>query len=134
MTAFTYMEGEQLSIYNLDNGVWSNMSDASVKLDTEKIESFLTEMSQMTANKVIENVEDNSEYGIDQPAQMFAVVLSDGSSLTYLFGSENDMVGGIYVQVTSDADSTNNQTVYLVDSGVANSTLSKSVDDFKVSE
>ena len=91
-------------------------------------------MSEVTANTVIEDAEDTSQYGIDQPTQMFAVVFSDGSSLTYLFGSENDVVGGTYLQVTDDADDTNNQNIYLVDSSVVSSDLSRSAESFQVDE
>lgn len=134
ITAFTYVLDEQMVMFSLEDGVWQNMSDTTQEIDTEKVEDFLTEMSGITADTVIENVEDNSQYGLDNPTQMFAVVLSDGSSLTYLFGSENDVVGGTYLQITNDADDTNNQTVYLVDSSIVSSTLSKSAESFQVDE
>ncbi len=134
VTAFSYLIDNQVAMFSLEDGVWSYMSDTSWTLDTEKVEDFLTQMSEVTANTVIEDAEDTSQYGIDQPTQMFAVVFSDGSSLTYLFGSENDVVGGTYLQVTDDADDTNNQNIYLVDSSVVSSDLSRSAESFQVDE
>lgn len=134
ITAFTYVLDDQMVMFSLEDGVWKNMSDTTQEIDTEKVEDFLTEMSGITADTVIEDVEDNSQYGLDNPTQMFAVVLEDGSSLTYLFGSENDVVGGTYLQITNDADDTNNQTVYLVDSSIVSSTLGKSAESFQVDE
>lgn len=134
VTAFAYQSDEQVIMFNLEDGVWTYTGDASWQIDTDKVENFLTAMSNVTADKVIENVEDNSEYGLDNPTQMFAVVLSDGSSRTWLFGSENDVVGGVYLQETNDADDTNNQNVYLVDSSVASSTLGKSPESFQIEE
>lgn len=134
VTAFSYLIDNQVAMFSLEDGVWSYMSDTSWTLDTEKVEDFLTQMSEVTANTVIEDAEDTSQYGINQPTQMFAVVFSDGSSLTYLFGSENDVVGGTYLQVTDDADDTNNQNIYLVDSSVVSSDLSRSAESFQVDE
>ncbi len=134
ITAFSYVLDDQMVMFSLEDGIWQNTSDTTWEIDTEKVEDFLTEMSEITADAVIEDVEDNSQYGLDDPTQMFAVVLEDGSSLTYLFGSENDVVGGIYLQITDDADDTGNQTVYLVDSSIVSSTLSQSAESFQVDE
>ncbi|MCD8150190.1 MAG: DUF4340 domain-containing protein [Clostridiales bacterium] len=134
VTAFTYLLDDNLVMFSLEDDVWTYMGDTTMELDTDTIEDFLTEMSEVTADSVIEDVEDNSEYGVDSPVQMFAVVFSDGSSLTYCFGSENDIVGGYYLQVTDDADDTNNDTVYLVDSTIVTSTLATEVESFQVEE
>lgn len=134
VTAFSYLVDDQIAMFSLEDGVWSYMSDTSWVIDTEKVEDFLTQMSEITANTVIEDAEDTSQYGIDAPTQMFAVVFSDGSSLTYLFGSENDVVGGTYLQVTDDADDTNNQNIYLVDSSVLSSKLSRTAESFQADE
>ncbi|MCC8152638.1 MAG: DUF4340 domain-containing protein [Lachnospiraceae bacterium] len=134
VTAFTYLLDDNLVMFSLEDDVWTYMGDTTMVLDTDTIEDFLTEMSEVTADSVIEDVEDNSEYGVDSPVQMFAVVFSDGSSLTYCFGSENDIVGGYYLQVTDDADDTNNDTVYLVDSTIVTSTLATEVESFQAEE
>ncbi|MCD8365830.1 MAG: DUF4340 domain-containing protein [Clostridiales bacterium] len=131
VTAFTYLLDDTLAMFSLEDDVWTYMGDTTMELDSDLIENFLTEMSEVTANSVIEDVEDNSEYGVDDPVQMFAVVFSDGSSLTYCFGSENVIVGGYYLQVTDDADDTDNDTVYLVDSSVVTSTLATEVESFQ---
>ncbi|MCD8216559.1 MAG: DUF4340 domain-containing protein [Clostridiales bacterium] len=134
VTAFTYLLDDNLVMFSLEDDVWTYMGDTTMELDTDTVEDFLTEMSEVTADSVIEDVEDNSEYGVDSPVQMFAVVFSDGSSLTYCFGSENDIVGGYYLQVTDDADDTNNDTVYLVDSTIVTSTLATEVESFQIEE
>lgn len=134
VTAFTYLIDDQLAMFSLEDGTWLYMTDTTWQIDAGKVENFLEEMSGITANAVVENAEDTSEYGLDDPTQMFAVVLSDGSSLTYLFGSENEVLGGTYLQVTDDADEADNQKVYLVDSSIVSSTLAKSAESFQVEE
>lgn len=135
VTAFTYLSGDSLLMFTLeDDGTWTYSGDETMELDSELIEEFLTDMSSVSANAVIEDAEDTSQYGVDDPTQMFAVVFSDGSSETWCFGSENEIVGGYYVQVTNDADETNNGNVYLVKSSVLTSTLSQTAEDFQVEE
>lgn len=134
VTAFTYMYDGQTLMFDLEDGKWVYLGDSSMELDTDKIENLLIEMSNLSANTVIEDAENMSEYGVDGSSQIFSAVFSNGSSLTYYFGSENEMVGGYYVQVTDDADDTYNRNVYLVDSSVVTSTLSTSVESLQVSE
>lgn len=135
VTAFTYLSGDSLLMFTLeDDGTWTYSGDETMELDAELIEEFLTDMSSVSANALIEDAEDTSQYGVDDPTQMFAVVFSDGSSETWCFGSENEIVGGYYVQVTNDADETNNGNVYLVSSTVLTVTLSQTAEDFQVEE
>lgn len=131
VTAFTYVYEDQLLMFDLEDGTWQDMADASVKLDNEKVEGFLEEMSGMGAQTVFDNVDDFSEYGVDKPTQMFAAVFSDGSSLTYCFGCAYEKTGGVYVQVTDDADDTDNANVYLVDASYVTDTLNRTADDFQ---
>lgn len=134
VTAFTYMYDGQMLMFELEDGKWVYMGDSTMEMDTDQIEDLLTDMSDLTANAVIEDAEDVSEYGLGNPVQTFSAVFSNGSSLTYYFGSENEMVGGYYVQVTDDTDDAYNKNVYLVDSSVVTSTLSTSVESLQVSE
>lgn len=137
VTAFAYMLDDTLVMFDLQDGTWVYYGDTTMEIDADKIEELLTTMSNMTANTVIEDVEDTSEYGINNAVQMFSAVFSDGSSLTYLFGSENEIVGGHYVQVTSDADDVSeadNKKVYLVDSSYVTSTLATSLENLQVSD
>ncbi len=131
VTAFTYVYQGQLLMYDLEGDTWQNMADASVKLDKEKIEDFLQEMSGMTAQTVIEDAGELSEYGLDDPGQMFAAVFSDGSSLTYCFGTEDEKASGVYLQVTDDKDAADNTNVYLVDETYVTDTLNRGMEEFE---
>ncbi|MCD7866194.1 MAG: DUF4340 domain-containing protein [Clostridiales bacterium] len=102
-----------------------------MEIDTEEVESFLTTMSEMDADSVIEDAEDTQQYGLDDPSQIFTVEFSDGSTQTYEFGTENDMVGGYYLQTT---DSAQDGTVYLISSSIVTSTLSTEPESFQAEE
>ncbi|MCD7981686.1 MAG: DUF4340 domain-containing protein [Clostridiales bacterium] len=134
VTAFSYdYYGETVS-FELQDDLWICTADTTMEIDEEEVESFLSDISGMEADTVIEDVEDADQYGISEPSQILTVEFSDGSSLTYTFGIENDMVGGYYLQVSDDADGDGSGTVYLVDSTIVTSTLSREAESFQVEE
>ncbi|PWE87874.1 hypothetical protein LG34_01265 [Eubacterium ramulus] len=99
-----------------------------MQIDADKMKTMLSSLGSMTADSTVENPEDVSEYGIDQPTQQVTLNFSDGSERTLTFGTENEIVGGTYVQVSGD------DNVYLVGSSYVNTTLNKGVDDLKVDD
>ncbi|MCC8029268.1 MAG: DUF4340 domain-containing protein [Lachnospiraceae bacterium] len=131
VTAFSYQPGGETVTFELQDEQWIYTADTTMEIDAEEVESFLTTMSEMEADRVIGDVEDIGQYGLDAPSQTFTVEFSDGSTQTYEFGIENDMVGGYYLQTT---DSTEERTVYLVSSSIVTSTLSTEPESFQVEE
>ena len=89
---------------------------------------MLSSLGSMTADSKVENATDLSQYGLDASTQKATIQFSDGSEKTLTFGMENEIVGGIYVQVSGD------DNVYLVGSSYVNTTLNKGVDDLKVGD
>ncbi len=131
VAAFSYqLDGETVS-FELQDEQWIYTGDTTMEIDTEEVESFLTTMSEMDADSVIEDAEDTQQYGLDDPSQTFTVEFSDGSTQTYEFGTENDMVGGYYLQTT---DSAQDGTVYLISSSIVTSTLSTEPESFQAEE
>jgi len=131
VTAFSYqLDGETVS-FELQDEQWVYTGDTTMEIDAEEVESFLTTMSEMDADSVIEDAEDTEQYGLDEPSQIFTVEFSDGSAQTYEFGIENEMVGGYYLQTT---DSAEDGTVYLISSSIVTSTLSTEPESFQVEE
>ncbi|MCD8133925.1 MAG: DUF4340 domain-containing protein [Clostridiales bacterium] len=131
VTAFSYqLDGETVS-FELQDEQWVYTGNTTMEIDTEEVESFLTTMSEMEADSVIEDAEDTEQYGLDDPSQTFTVEFSDGSAQTYEFGIENDMIGGYYLQTT---DSAGDGTVYLISSSIVTSTLSTEPESFQVEE
>lgn len=134
VSAFSYDYYGDTVVFELQDDLWVYAGDDTMEIDTEEIESFLDTISGMEANRVIEEVEDTDQYGISDPEQILTVEFSDGSSLTYTFGTENDMTGGNYLQVTDSTDGDGSDTIYLVDSSIVTSTLSREAESFQVEE
>lgn len=128
VTGISYeYSGETLEFTKTDD-TWSCSTDTTAQIDADKMKTMLSSLGSMTADSTVESPEDVSEYGIDQPTQQVTLDFSDGSEKTLTFGMENEIVGGIYVQVSGD------DNVYLVGSSYVNTTLNKGVDDLKVGD
>lgn len=128
VTGISYeYSGETLEFTKTDD-TWSYSTDPTAQIDADKMKTMLSSLGSMTADSTVESPEDVSEYGIDQPTQQVTLNFSDGSEKTLTFGMENEIVGGIYVQVSGD------DNVYLVGSSYVNTTLNKGVDDLKVDD
>ncbi len=128
VTGISYeYSGETLEFTKTDD-TWSCSTDPTAQIDADKMKTMLSSLGSMTADSTVESPEDVSEYGIDQPTQQVTLNFSDGSEKTLTFGMENEIVGGIYVQVSGD------DNVYLVGSSYVNTTLNKGVDDLKVDD
>ena len=107
---------------------WSCSTDPMAQIDADKMKTMLSSLGSMTADSKVENATDLSQYGLDASTQKATIQFSDGSEKTLTFGMENEIVGGIYVQVSGD------DNVYLVGSSYVNTTLNKGVDDLKVDD
>lgn len=128
VTGISYEHDGNLLSFTKDGDDWKCSTDETATIDADKMKTMLSSLGSMTADSTVESPEDTSEYGIDQPTQQVILNFSDGSEKTVTFGSTNEIVGGIYVQVSGDTN------VYLVGSSYVNTTLNKGVDDLKADE
>ena len=128
VTGISYeYSGEILEFTKIDD-TWSCSADPTVQIDADKMKTMLSSLGSMTADSKVENATDLSQYGLDAPTQEATIQFSDGSEKTVTFGSTNEIMGGIYAQVSGD------DNVYLVGSSYVNTTLNKGVDDLKVDD
>ena len=69
VTGISYeYSGETLEFTKTDD-TWSCNADPTVQIDADKMKTMLSSLGSMTADSTVENPEDVSEYGIDQPTQ-----------------------------------------------------------------
>lgn len=128
VTGISYeYSGETLEFTKTDD-TWSCSTDSTAQIDADKMKTMLSSLGSMTADSKVENATDLSQYGLDASTQKATIQFLDGSEKTLTFGMENEIVGGIYVQVSGD------NNVYLVGSSYVNTTLNKGVDDLKVGD
>ncbi len=128
VTGISYEYSGEILEFTKTDDTWSCNADPTVQIDADKMKTMFSSLGSMTADSKVENATDLSQYGLDAPTQEATIQFSDGSEKTVTFGSTNEIVGGIYAQVSGD------DNVYLVGSSYVNTTLNKGVDDLKVDE
>lgn len=106
-----------------ENGSWKCLEDESVELDDSSVESFLEDICQLTSDTRIDNAEDMSQYGLDEPT-ISVTIQWDSNMYTIKLGDYNSMISSYYISVNDE------NTVYTADSSVYY-TLNKSLDSFE---
>lgn len=94
-------------------------------LDEDVIDTMLKTLGNISTEHVVENPSDTDQYGMDSPVQTVKIEFKDGSTTELLFGDQNGISGGYYMQVSGD------KNIYLVDESIITETLSYSTDDLK---
>ena len=84
-------------------------------VDQDKIDTLVSSMNSIKAERTLENVEDASEYELDQPENTITVTTEDGETTVIQLGMENDSTSQEYIDLNKDSS-----TVYVV----SNSTFS----------
>lgn len=114
------MSSEELSSIQVkrgDDGFTLRMADGQavidglegLPLDSEKVNSVISQATAMTAKEMIEeNPANLGTYGLDKPSYTVTVTKTDGTSFTFNFGLESAASYGTYVKLDEGKE------VYLV--------------------
>ena len=89
-------DGEELAFHKDDK--WIYDEDEAFPVDGEKIEGLLEQFSAMAAAFIIENPEDLSPYGLDDPTCSI-VITTDAETYTILLGGYSTMDSQRYVSI-----------------------------------
>ncbi len=84
-------------------------------VDQDKFDTLVSSLNSIKAERTLENVEDASEYELDQPENTITVTTEDGETTVIQLGMENDSTSQEYIDLNKDSS-----TVYVV----SNSTFS----------
>ena len=112
ITAFSYEQGGVKWSYDKEGDHWICQNDEQLKLDTDKIESLLDNVSSITASEQLTDVEDFAQYGLAAPSNTVTVT-AGGETIIYFIGDYNSIISGYYVRKNDEA------TVYVVSGGIA---------------
>lgn len=104
-------EGETLTFVRTD-GVWSYAEDGAFPLKESCLTSMLAALSDVVASKTIEEPEELSQYGLEEPACTVTVTADTTAEL--LIGDETGIGGERYLSVGDG-------NVYLVDESILDS-------------
>lgn len=127
VTAFSYTSVDLEVSFTLDDGEWKNDADTTLKIDSDKIESFLENFNAIQSENVIADSEEREEFGLQEPNASITFLFSDGDSLTCSVGSYNEVMD-VYYFMTDAKDS-----IYTVPGTIAGK-LSHTADNFVAEE
>ena len=101
--------------FEKDGDSWVKSDETDFPVDQDKIDTLVSSLSSIKAERTLENVEDASEYELDQPENTITVTTEDGETTVIQLGMENDSTSQEYIDLNKDSS-----TVYVV----SNSTFS----------
>ncbi len=98
-----------------EDGTWTYEGDKTLAMDETAVENLISKVSALTSEDKIEQVEDVSEYGLDEP--VITILVSDGTnSYTMLVGDYNDVTYTYYVCLENDMETVYTTTSYSISS------------------
>lgn len=121
------LDGENVT-FKKQESKWSVEEHPDFEVDSNKVESVLSDLVNMTSVRTLENVERIDEYGLNAPMQTVQIVLKDGTKKEILFGDINDATANSYVCIKEDLSK-----VYTVIYSVERAFEGK-LEDYKVTE
>ena len=101
--------------FEKDGDFWVKSDETGFPVDQDKIDTLVSSLNSIKAERTLENVEDASEYELDQPENTITVTTEDGETTVIQLGMENDSTSQEYIDLNKDSS-----TVYVV----SNSTFS----------
>ena len=101
--------------FEKDGDSWVKSDETDFPVDQDKIDTLVSSLNSITAERTLEDVEDASEYELDQPENTITVTTEDEETTVIRLGMENDATSQEYIDLNKDSS-----TVYVV----SNSTFS----------
>jgi hypothetical protein len=97
--SYTY-DGQTIDLEK-QNGIWALADDTAYHVLQTYANSMATALCQMSASRVIENVSDYGQYGLDNP-EMTVTANVGGEAMSFYFGSQNKISEISYLQMEGD--------------------------------
>ena len=90
--------------FTLQDETWKLESDETFEVDGDVLDSLVTAITEMTADRKLEEVTDLSEYGLDEPVQTAVLTDKDGNTYTVYWGDSNSMTSNDYIYINDEND------------------------------
>ena len=92
---------------------WVKSDENAFPVDQDKLDTLAGTFSSVTAQRTLKDVEDPSEYELDNPQNTITVTTTDGETTVIQVGMENDSTSQEYIDLNDDSS-----TVYVVSNSV----------------
>ena len=97
--------------FERDNDDWVKSDETEFPVNQDKMTEAAGALNSLEAERVLTDIENLSEYGLDEPSNTITVTISDGSDTILRVGMKNDSTNQYYLEKDDDQS-----TVYVVDS------------------
>ena len=121
------IQGETEKFSRTENG-WSKEGNPDFPVNTDALEKLLENILSLKADRVLENVDQLSQYGLEQPSYTVCLAEEDGTETEILLGKQNSATGDYYVSLAEQKN-----TVYVTGTDLS-SELPDNVMDLAESE
>ena len=95
--------------FEKDGDSWVKSDETAFPVDQDKMDTLISSLSSVKAERTLEDVEDASEYELEQPENTITVTMEDGSETVIRVGMENDSTSQEYIDLDKESS-----TVYVV--------------------
>ena len=102
--------------FEKDGDSWIKSDETDFPLDQDKVETLISSLNSVTAERTLENVENAAEYELDQPENTITVTTQNGETTVIQIGMENDSTSQEDIDLNDDSS-----TVYVVSNSVFSS-------------
>lgn len=109
ITAVSLLIGGEEKKFSRQEEEWKLEGDENFPLDETKINTIVNKCSALTAQRKLEDVEDLSEYGLEQPSNCVTISVSDGTETKIYVGDKNTTTGNTYLYLNNQK-----KVVYIV--------------------
>lgn len=88
--------------YDSEKDIWTKRDEADFPVSQDKLSEVAGAISGINADRVLENVENLTEYGLDTPENTIKVTTTTEEEITLRVGDENEGISQYYVSVDDD--------------------------------
>jgi len=106
--------GEKIT-FTKENEIWKCDEYEKISLIEDEIALMIGYVSAIAAERTIEDVEDLSEYGLDEPLNIIERETEDGETESFTIGVHNDSTGYTYIYLNDEKN-----VVYAVGKNLGN--------------
>lgn len=129
-----FMVDDTETTFEKDDDNWVKKDEADFPVNQSTMDSAASSVASVESDRVLENVDDLAEYGLDSPSNTIKIVTKsdsedgDDTTTTLYVGDENSSTSQYYVRKDDDE-----KTVYLVDASCIES-FTKTLYDYAQAE
>ena len=106
-----FLIDKQEVVFEKDGDSWVKADESAFPVSQDKVDALAASLESITAARTLEDVEDVSEYELDQPENTITVTTTDGDATVIQIGMENSSTNQEYIDLNNDPS-----TVYVVES------------------